>query len=347
MKKPAAISETVSRDELNEMRRALATEIGQPIFLGNDKKLKLRILPTGLAPLDAMLGGGLAFDRITLVIGEFSSGKTLLALMAIKSALKQNLLVAYIDGEKTWTPEWAEQLGIDTSKVIVARPHSGEDAFNVAIALVKRGLGLLVIDSLASLRPRDELGGDDGEAPEGGLMQRQFMGNHAKMIGRGLADIVAENKGTAVICINQLRDKVGISYGSPETLPGGRGQQYFAWQIVRVRRQGWIEEGTGKAKHRVGYHVGFKTEKSKQNSPFQECSIPFRFSGEFDELSGLIDVGIELGAIRAEPPNYYIAVAGAEEKFYGRARLLEAVKARPELQEAIRNVEAAIPLSDL
>lgn len=337
-------NDLVTLDELVGMKAELSKELGMPLYFGSDEKLKLLKLPLGIVAIDNVLAGGLAFDRMTEIIGEFSSGKTLLAMLTMKAAQAQNLSCAYVDGEKTWTEDWARQLGIIPEKVLIVRPRTGEEAFNAAIALVKRKVGVLVIDSLASLRPAVELDQEEKE-----LMQKNPIGRHAMLINRGLTDIRAENQGTLFIAINQLRSSVGITYGNPETLPGGKGQGFEAWQIIRVRRGSWIEED-GK---RIGFKLRIRVEKSKQSEPFRECEVPWYFTGEIDEIAGLVDLGLEVGAIRQDRANYYISKVNpdtgelTEEKIYGKANLIEIVKSRPELQESINKALDSLEKIDI
>ena len=319
-------------DELAKLRAEISKDLGQPIFFGSDEGLRLRKMPIGISAIDHVLAGGFAFDRVSLIVGEFSAGKTLLAMFALKAAQELGLTCAYIDGEKTWTEEWATILGVDASKVLVVRPRTGEDAFNAAVGLVRRKLGFLIIDSLASLRPTAEYDADESE-----MHQKKHMGGHAQLVGLGLSHIEAENQGTLVIAINQLRSTVGISYGNPETIPGGKAQQYIAWQLIRVRRGQWIEE-EGK---RVGYKLKVRVEKSKQSEPFRETEVPYYFRGEIDEIAGTLELGLEIGAITKDRSYYMIDIVNpdtgeiVQEKFYGRGRLLEAFKSRQDLQDAV------------
>lgn len=326
----------LTHDELRAMQRELAKDLGADLVWGNDVALELRKLPLGLATFDAALDGGFAFDRVTVLVGEFSTGKTLLAMLALRAAQQRGLSVAFIDVEKTWTPQWAAQLGIDPEKVLVLRPRTGEAAFGALIALVRRQVGVVVMDSLAALSAEAELAPDEDE-----LFEKQFIGVQARLIGRGLRLLEAENRGTLVICINQLRMAVG-GYGNPETMPGGKAPSFYAWQLVRVRRGTFIEEGTGDNKRRLGYHLRIRVEKNKQGAPFKEASIPFYYTGELDELAGLVELAIERGVIRAEPPNYYIG----ERKLYGRPRLLAAVKDDAALRAEVERGVSAVAEAD-
>lgn len=334
----------MTREDLLAMRAGLSKDLGTEIYFGSDERLRLKKLPLGVSTLDAALNGGFAFDRMTLIVGEFSAGKTLIAMLAIKAAQAAGLLTVFIDIEKTWTTEWAEQLGIDSDLVVVMRPNSGEDAFNAAAKLVEGGVPVIVIDSLAAMVSEAELAPEADE-----LMQKQFIGGTAKLIGRGLKMINNKNKGSLVICINQIREKPGIVYGSPETMPGGKAPGYYAWQLVRVRRGAFIEED-GK---RVGYLLKIQLQKNKQGAPFTEAEVPFYYTGIIDEIAGLVEQGMECGAIIQKGANYTIAVPDpvtgefVDTKFYGRRRLVEAVKEDEALQVLIRKHIGNVPEIDL
>lgn len=339
-KKAQTVGEMMSLEDLRDMRESLSKELGTELLFGNDERLRLRKMPLGLASLDRALNGGFAFDRITLLVGEFSAGKTLLAMMALKAAQKLGLACAFIDIEKTWTEEWAEQLGINAGDVLVVRPRTGERAFDAALGLVKRRIPVLVMDSLAAMRADAELANDEDE-----MFEKQFIGTSAKLIGRGLSSLTAENRGTMIICINQLREKPGITYGNPETMPGGKAPGFYAWQLVRVRRGPFIEEGDRK----VGYRLKIVVQKNKQGAPFTEAEVPFLYTGEFDEVSALVEVGLELGAIVQTGGHYTVSVLDpdtgelVEERVYGRKRLIDLVRENPAVEAALRRAEASVP----
>ena len=274
-------------DLIQSLKDELANEFGE-IYFGTDDELELRKLPLGVPVLDRLLSGGLAFNRCTVVFGERSAGKTALAYIAMKQAQEMGIPVVYIDVERSWDPERAIQLGLDPEKIIVAEPRTGEAAFDIAVAVVKsEPAGVVVIDSLAAMTAKAEI--------ESTGMEQQFVGLQARLINRGMRTIITENQGWCVIAINQMRSTVGVSYGSPEVLPGGKGQEFYAWQIIRVRRGAWIEEGSGPGRtNRVGYRLKLQLEKNKQGVPFQETEVPFYFEHGVDEIAGAVDMALEL-----------------------------------------------------
>jgi recombination protein RecA len=318
------------KDDLEKLKQGLSKDKrvgGVPLFWGSDEKLIVEVLPTGIPTFDAALDGGFAFGRISLLIGEFSSGKTLLAYMAIKQAQERGLTAAFIDVERSYDPSWARTLGVDVDNLLVSRPLTGEQAWNVAEALCKAQVGVLVMDSVAQLV---------ATAEAEGAMEDMTMASLARLVNKGLRKVVAVNEKTAFILINQLRQKVGIVFGNPETLPGGKGQGFIAHQIVRVRRGDWIEED----KHRIGFQLKLKVEKSKMGAPWKEGSAPFYFTGIIDEIGGLVPLAVELGLIPKEG-GWYTLPGG--ERVFGKQHLYEAVKADEAMQETLRELVKAVP----
>jgi len=324
----------VDKSELEQLKKGLAADkrIGNvPLFWGSDEKLIVEVLPTGIASFDAALDGGFAFGRISMLIGEWSSGKTLLAYMAIKQAQARGLIAAFIDVEHSYDPSWAKTLGIDTESLLLSRPLTGEQAWDVAEALCKAQIGIVVMDSIAQLTPTAE---------SEGAMEDMTMASLARLVNKGLRKVVSVNEKTVVILINQLREKVGLIFGSPETLPGGRGQRFVAHQIVRVRRGNWIEEGKGDDKHRIGYQLGLRVEKSKMGAPWKEGSAPFYFTGIIDEIGGLVPLAVELGII-AKDGGWYTLPGG--ERVFGKMNLYEQVRGNEVLQDTLKKLISEIP----
>lgn len=321
------MTDSEDRKVLEGLRAAVAKEVGTNLYWGSDEELKLVKLPFGLANLDSILGGGLAFNRVTEIVGEYSAGKTLLAMFMMKRAIEEGHPAVFIDVERTWTREWAETLGLDTDKVLVSQPPSGEAAINVLRALVKESPpGVVVLDSIAALPPAAE-----SDNP----VEQQFPGLQARLVNKGLRLFTQENTGGwMIILINQLRQKIGVVYGNPETLPGGKGQDFYSWQLLRVARAGWIEEGEGKNKKRVGYKLRVTVEKSKQSRPFGRCEIPFYWTGDVDEVAGLVDQAIEVEIITREgSTNWYNF---EDERWYGMGRVREAFVESEELADALK-----------
>jgi recombination protein RecA len=260
--------------------------------LGNDPVLHLATIPTGIAELDRILDGGWRLGRMGLVVGEASMGKTLVTQWTIAAFQRQGLVCGFVDPERTFEPAWFTKTGVDVSKLIVIRPGNTEQAFDMVTEWLVGGMDLVVIDSLAALVPKMR--------QENPLEERQVMGLSAAKISEGLARVTSANTRSFILCTNQLRSKIGVVYGSPDTIPGGRAQRFYASYILHARRGGWIME----EKKRVGYELKLITEKSKVAAPFQECSIPFLFSGVIDTVGGLVELAKELGVLSARAGFY-------------------------------------------
>lgn len=317
--------------DLKALQARINDELGEDLVFGDDPTALVTWLELGIPVIDDTLGGGVAYGRITEVIGTESSGKTLFALFAIKAAQADGKPVVFIDVERSWEPTWADAIGIDVSNVLVAQPRTGEKAFDVAHAIVRdnKNPGLLIIDSLAAMTAKAEVEDNDNG------MEQQFVGLHARMINRGLRTLNTENHGWAVIIINQIRENIGVRYGNPETLPGGKGQRFVAWQIIRCRRAGWIEEGT--SKERVGYQWRMVLEKNKQGAPFRECTVPFYFTGAIDETASLLDVAIATEIVERRGAYYSFG----DLKVQGKKGLRDAVSADEAVFEQIKAAIAA------
>jgi len=326
-----------TEQQLDELRAEIAKEVGVEIVYGSDESLILHKLPLDIPAIDIAMDGGFAFKRMSMIYGENAAGKTLLALLALRAAQAQGLPTVYIDVERSWEPEWARTVGVDPDRVMVSTPLSGEKAWDVIHAFVSQKIGgVMVVDSLAAMSPGVEL--DDDVS-----MEQQFIGVQARMINRGIKTMVAKNTGWVVIVINQLRESVGVRFGSPETLPGGKGQHYYAWQKIRVRRGPWIEEGTGDNKKRVGYQLRIIVEKSKQGAPWKEAVVPFYYTGDIDSLGGLVELALDLGLIEKDGANYTFQ----EQRWYGRRKLLDAFRGDDELQKLLEQAVETVDKIEL
>ena len=324
------------RELLESLRDGLNKKHGTDLVWGSDDGLLLRKLPLGIPQLDRILGGGFAFNRITEIVGEFSAGKTVVAMQALKAAQGRDIPAVYIDVERTWEAGWATALGVDPDRVLVSQPRTGEAAFDVCKALVRtEPAGVMVIDSLAAMTAADEI-------EEGKTFENKFIGNQARLINRGLRTLVSENTGWAIVVVNQTRTSIG-GYGDPTVLPGGKGQQFYAWQILKVRRkaQSWITEDGKASGTRIGFTMVIRLEKNKQGAPFQECDLQFYFTGQFDELAGLVGTAVDLGLL-GEAPRYTFE----DLKWYGRPKMLEAFRDDDELRERLVTAIDAVPALD-
>jgi len=262
---------------------------GSVMRLGEETRVPVEVIPTGSIALDVALGlGGLPRGRIVEIYGPESSGKTSLALHAVANAQKAGGIAAFIDAEHALDPDYAKNLGVDTDALLVSQPDTGEQALEIADTLIRSGaIDVIVIDSVAALVPKAEIEGEMGDSHVG--LQARLMSQALRKITGALS----QTKTTAIF-INQLREKVGVMFGSPETTTGGKALKFYASVRLDVRRIETLKDGTDA----VGNRTRVKVVKNK-------CAPPFK-SAEFDILYGigisregsLIDLGVEQGIVR-------------------------------------------------
>src|ERR671919_153790 len=239
--------------------------------------------------LDIALGlGGLPRGRVVEIYGPESSGKTTVALHAVASAQAAGGIVAFIDAEHALDPDYAKKLGVDTDALLVSQPDTGEQALEIADMLIRSGaLDILVIDSVAALVPRAEIEGEMGESHVG--LQARLMSQALRKITGALS-----NTGTTAVFINQLREKVGVVYGSPEVTTGGRALKFYSSVRLDVRRIETLKQGT----EAVGSRVRVKVVKNKVAAPFKQAELDLIWGTGFSREGGLIDVGVEQGMVK-------------------------------------------------
>lgn len=271
---------------------------------GSDERFVIHRIPFGMPDLDEVVGGGLPRNRITIMTGEYSAGKSFLVQLFMKNALDNGLQVAYIDTERTFDPVWWKQVGLDIDEVLVSQPPSGEAAIDVAAALAESGVDVIAVDSLAGLVP-SELA--EAEAA------KQFIAIQAKLVTRLMQKFISIDHTSAIVCTNQLRSSIGP--GPMDAMPGGWSQKFFTHMLLRIYREGWMMEKGEK----VGFDMKIICRKSKVSRAYRECILPFRFRGVIDVLSLLIDRGLEAGIIEQRGPWYSIF----GDKKSGRNALLE------------------------
>ncbi|MFD2079967.1 recombinase RecA [Actinopolymorpha cephalotaxi] len=262
---------------------------GAVMRLGQEGRAPTEVIPTGAIALDVALGiGGLPRGRVVEIYGPESSGKSTLALHAVANAQKSGGVAGFIDAEHALDPEYAKKLGVDTDALLVSQPDNGEQALEIADMLIRSGaLDVVVIDSVAALVPRAEIEGEMGDSHVG--LQARLMSQAL----RKLTGVISSSKTTAIF-INQLREKVGVMFGSPETTTGGKALKFYASVRLDVRRIETLKDGQDP----VGSRVRVKVVKNKMAPPFRQAEFDMLFGEGVSREGSLIDLGVEHGIVR-------------------------------------------------
>jgi recombination protein RecA len=296
---------------------------GSVLMLGSRAALPVEVISTGSVAVDSVLGaGGFPRGRVIEIFGPESSGKTTLALHVVAEAQKNGGAAAFIDAEHALDPIYAAKLGVDTENLIVSQPDYGEQALEIAQALVQsQAIDVIVIDSVAALTPKAEIEGEMGDS---------HMGLQARMMSQALRKLTASvaRANTCLIFINQLREKIGVMFGNPETTTGGRALKFYASVRVEVRRTTAIKEGEAV----VGNRTKIKIVKNKIAAPFREIEVDILYGKGISREGDLLDLGAQHSII--EKSGSWYSYKG-ERIGQGRENSRQALIDRPELYQAI------------
>ncbi|MBN1384414.1 MAG: recombinase RecA [Elusimicrobia bacterium] len=310
---------------------------GSIMRLGESSHQQVEAIPTGIIGLDVAIGvGGLPKGRIIELFGPESSGKSTLCLHIISSAQKQGGTCAYIDAEHAMDPVYATKLGVDIDKLLISQPDSGEQSLEIAEKLVRsNAVDVIIIDSVAALTPRAEIEGEMGDSHVG--LQARLMSQAL----RKLTALVSKSK-TSIIFINQLRQKIGIMFGNPETTPGGLALKFYASVRLDIRRVTTLKDGD----NIVGTRVRVKVVKNKTAPPFKKAEFEMIFGEGISPEGSIIDTGIEYGIIE-KSGSWFVYKNERLGQGSGNARIFlrENPKVAEEIKKAIKEKTFASPAS--
>ena len=298
---------------------------GSIMKLGDKAVEDIETIPTGSISLDAALGvGGFPKGRIIEIYGPESSGKTTLAIHAIAESQKQGGLAAFIDAEHAFDSSYARKLGVDVDNLYISQPDNGEQALEIAENLISSGaVDVIVIDSVAALTPKSEIDGEMGDSK---------MGLHARLMSQALRKMTATISKTKCCCIfiNQLRDKIGVIYGSPETTTGGNALKFYASVRLDIRKSTAIKDGDDI----IGNQVRVKVIKNKVAPPFKKAEFDLMFNEGISRVGEILDLGVEYGILTKS--GSWFSYEGTKLA-QGRDAAKNVLRDNPDLAEEIEN----------
>ena len=295
---------------------------GSVMKLGDRTEQSVQVIPTGCLTLDAALGvGGIPRGRIVEIYGPESSGKTTVALHIVAEAQKAGGIAAFVDAEHALDPVYAKKLGVNIDELYVSQPDTGEQALEIVEALVRSGaLDVIVIDSVAALVPKAEIDGEMGDS---------FVGLQARLMSQALRKLagIINKTGCVAVFINQLREKVGVMYGNPETTPGGRALKFYSSVRLDVRRGEQLKNGS----EVVGNHTKVKVVKNKVAPPFRVAEFDIIYGEGISKIGEIVDLGVKLEII--DKAGAWFTVG--DQRIQGRDGVKEYLRENPDVCDAI------------
>ena len=312
----------MERDKALEMALGQITKAhgeGAIMKMGEKGTMAIEAIPTGAMSLDIALGvGGLPRGRVTEIYGPESSGKSTLAMHVVAEAQRNGGICAYIDAEHAMDPVYAAAIGVDIDELLISQPDTGEQALEIADTLIRSGaLDVVVIDSVAALTPRAEIEGEMGDS---------HVGLQARLMSQALRKLTANLNKSDTICIfiNQLREKIGVMFGSPETTPGGRALKFYSSVRLDIRRIEAIKDGV----EVVGNRTRVKVVKNKVSPPFKQAEFDIMYGKGISREGSLLDLGVELGLVKKSGAWYTYE---GEQLGQGRENAKEFLRETPEI----------------
>jgi recombination protein RecA len=300
---------------------------GSIMRLGSNTKMQVETMSTGSLAIDMATGvGGLPLGRITEIYGPESSGKTTFCLSVIAEAQRRGGLAAFIDVEHALDPKYARIVGVNLDDLLVSQPDSGEDALNIMETLIRsNSIDVIILDSVAALVSRQELDGAMGDAT---------VGSQARLMSQAMRRLTAVVSKTKCVCIftNQIREKIGVMFGSPETTPGGRALKFFSSVRIDIRRKDQLKTPDGKV---IGNRTKIKIVKNKVAPPFTECEFDIMYDEGISAVGSILDLGLEHKVL--EKKGAWIAFEG-NLVGQGRDAAKQTFKEKPELAEKVKKL---------
>ncbi|MDY3298447.1 recombinase RecA [Selenomonas sp.] len=323
--------EEARKEALDKALKGIEKDFGKGAImrLGDAQaRMNVEVLPTGILPLDVALGvGGIPRGRIIEIYGPESSGKTTVTLHMIAETQKNGGIAAFIDAEHALDPIYAQHLGVDIDNLLISQPDNGEQALDIVEALVRSGaLDLIVVDSVAALVPKAEIEGEMGDSN---------VGLHARLMSKAMRKLTGfmSKTRTAVVFINQIREKVGVMFGNPETTTGGRALKFYASVRLDVRRVEGIKQG----QEFIGNHTRVKVVKNKVAPPFKQAEFDIMYGEGVSRLSCVIDMGVDLDIVDKSGAWFsYNGTRLGQGKENARQTLAENPEMCAEIEEKIR-----------